>query len=93
MIAYIIRKLQRDFSPEQISGISRRTLGFTISHESIYQLIVNDKIRGGKLYLHLRINGRRKQKRRCRSTDNRGRIKNTVSIEQRPNAIEKLQNA
>ena len=89
VIAYIIMKLQRDFSPEQISCISKKTLGFTISYESIYRLIVSDKKRGGKLYLHLRINDRRKQKRRCRSTDNRGRIKNAVSIDQRPNAIEK----
>ncbi len=89
VIAYIIRKLRKYFSPEQISGISKKTLGFTISHESIYQLIIDDKKRGEKLYLHLRINGRRKQKRWCRSTDNRGRIKNAISIDKRPGAIER----
>ncbi len=86
---FIIRKLRQDFSPEQISGISKKLFGFTISHESIYQLIVEDKKHGGKLYMHLRINGKRKQKRRCRSTDNRGRIKNAISIDKRPGAIER----
>lgn len=86
---YIIRKLRQDFSPEQISGIIKKRLGINISHESIYQLILKDKKHGGKLYKHLRINGKRKQKRRCRSTDNRGRIKNAVSIDKRPRAIEK----
>ena len=86
---YIIRKLRQDFSPEQISGISKKSLGINISHESIYQLILKDKKHGGKLYKHLRINGKRKQKRRCRSTDNRGRIKNVTSIDKRPRAIER----
>ncbi len=31
VITYIIRKIRKDFSPEQISGISKKTLGFTIS--------------------------------------------------------------
>ena len=30
--AFIIRKLKQDLSSEQISGISKKTLGFTISH-------------------------------------------------------------
>ena len=89
VIRFIIRKLRQDFSPEQISGISKKCLGITISHESIYQLILKDKKHGGTLYLHLRINGKRKQKRRCRSTDNRGRIKNATSINKRPRAIER----
>ncbi len=38
--------------------------------------------------MHLRINCKRKQKRRCRSTDNRGRIKNAISIDKHPGAIE-----
>ena len=89
VIRFIIKKLRQDLSPEQISCISKKCLGITISHESIYQLILKDKEHGGKLYLHLRINGKRKQKRRCRSTDNRGRIKNATSIDKRPGAIER----
>ncbi len=89
VIRFIIKNLRQDLSPEQISGISKKCLGITVSHESIYQLILKDKEHGGKLYLYLIINGKRKLKRRCRSTDNRGRIKNAISIDKRPRAIER----
>ena len=88
-VRYIIKKLRQYFFPEQISGISKKHLGFTVSYESIYQLILKDKKHGRKLSLHLRVNGKRKQKRRCRNTDNRGRIKNATSIDKRPRAIER----
>lgn len=87
VIAYIINALQLKFSPEQISGITHKYTGVCISHELIYQLIYKDKKSGGTLYSSLRINNKRKYKRRCKATDNRGRIRNAVSIEKRPKVI------
>ena len=40
-------------------------------------------------FIYISDNGKRKQKRRCRSTDNRGRFKNATSIDERPIAIER----
>ena len=87
IVAYIINVLQLKFSPEQISGIVHQYAGITVSHELIYQLIHKDKKAGGKLHSSLRINGKRKYNRRCKSPDNRGKIKNAVSIEKRPKVI------
>jgi len=79
--------LQREFSPEQTSHWVLRCYGIQVSHEWIYQYIWKDKQEGGQLYKHLR----RKKKYRKRSIkrDNRGRIPNQKSIEERPGVVER----
>lgn len=59
-----------------------------MSVEWIYQLIWKDKKRDGTLHTHLRRKGRRYRKRGS-IIDSRGIIKNRVSIDQRPNIVEK----
>lgn len=88
VIEMIEEKILMDWSPDQISGRLEKELGISISQESIYKLIANDKKNGGILYTHLR-QGHRKRKKRCGAIDRRGRIKNRVSIEERPPIVEK----
>ena len=74
---------QEQWSPEQIS---RRlpVLGLrSVSHETIYLYILDDKGAGGDLYTHLRQSGKKRRKR-YGSHDRRGIIPNRRSIDDRP---------
>ena len=77
--------VQRDWSPEQISGRLRMEEGIRISHEHIYQYIYADKRAGGELYRHLRC--QKKRRKRYGSYDRRGVIPNRVSIDERPAVV------
>ena len=57
-----------------------------VSHEWIYQYILNDKSQAGDLYTHLRL--RKKRKKRYGSQNRRGMILNRVSIEKRPAEVD-----
>ena len=87
VITLIELKIREDWSPEQISGWLKLEKLETISHERIYQHIWADKRNGGDLYLHLRRQGKKYQKRRNGKTS-RGQIKNRVSIDKRPAVVE-----
>ena len=81
-------KLEQEWSPEQINGWCRRKGIEMVSHERIYQYIWADKRNGGILYKHLR-HACRKYRKRYGSKDSRGRIKDRVSIEERPDIVDK----
>lgn len=90
LVIYFVEKmLKEDFSPEQISGRLYRCCRLRLSPESIYQHIWKDKKKGGTLYLHLRINNGKKKRKRRGSKDSRGHIKNRISIDKRPDIVEK----
>ena len=74
--------MEEQFSPEQIVG-RLKYLGYSsCSVETIYQLIYDDKARGGNLYTYLR---RRRKKRKARqAVDNRGVLNNRRNIRERP---------
>lgn len=80
--------IQDDLSPEQASNILSKNGKSSVSHETIYQYIWKDKQNGGTLFLHLRNKGKRYRKRGA-SKDSRGIIKNRISIEQRPQIVDK----
>jgi len=82
----VISELECDFSPEQIAG--RAKSEGCVSHETIYQFVWQDKKRGGDLHKHLRNNGR-KYRKRGSYKDSRGIIKNRLSIDERPQIVEK----
>lgn len=84
--AFIETLIRKDWSPEQISGWMKKEMSYSVSHERIYQYILQDKQKGGNLYLHLRC--RKKRKKRYGSNDRRGQIKNRISIEERPAIVE-----
>jgi IS30 family transposase len=90
VIALINECIRQDFSPEQVSGFLARMHHLRISHETIYQHILNDKARGGTLYRHLR-HAHKKRKKRYGSYDHRGQIKGRVSIDERPAIVDTRQ--
>jgi IS30 family transposase len=85
--ARVIQLIEQDYSPEQIVGHCKKEGIQCVSHETIYQLIWDDKKKNGELHTHLRRNGRRYRKRGS-AKDTRGIIKNRVSIDQRPKLVE-----
>ena len=64
----------------------KNELGYSISHERIYQYVLQDKHAGGNLYRHLRC--RKKRKKRYGSHYRRGQIKNRVCIDERPAIVD-----
>lgn len=83
----VVELLKRDLSPEQIVGYILKMGKKCVSHERIYQFIWSDKRKGGQLFHHLRQKERRHRKR-ANSKDNRGIIKDRVSIDERPTIVE-----
>lgn len=80
--------LRRDYSPEQVTGFMRTRGLDTVSHETIYQYVWEDKKHGDKLlYKHLRRRGRRHKKRDA-LTNGRGFIKNRIDIDKRPVVVD-----
>lgn len=89
MIDLIEDKIYKKWSPEQISGRLKAEENIHISHESIYQHIWEDKRLGGDLYSFLRRTGRKYQSRGKNGKTTRGQIKNRVSIDERPDIVDK----
>ena len=90
VIAYIEAKLGCQWSPEQIANVMKTdpdAPGTTVSHETIYQHVWDDRRAGGTLYTHLR-QGHKKRRKRRGSKDSRGKIRNRVDIDQRPAVVE-----
>ena len=73
--------IQEQWAPEQIHGRMKLKGYKTVCTATLYSFIKYDKATGGDLYKNLR---HKAYKKRAPSTDNRGRIKNTVSIDERP---------
>jgi IS30 family transposase len=81
----IIVRLEAKHSPEQISGALART-GQRISTSALYSHISLDKKAGGHLHLNLRINGRRRYRRRNKAS--RVKIPNRRDISERPKVVD-----
>ena len=88
MIELIEKKLREQWSPEQISGWLLEERDELLSHECIYQHVWGDKASGGDLYTHLRRRGKKYQWRGSDGKTSRGKIKNQVSIDERPVIVE-----
>lgn len=84
---FVIEKIQEDWSPEQISGYAKRLGLFSISHERIYQFLIQDKFNGGKLYKHLRHKNK-KYRKRYGSPARQCTIRNRRMIDERPAIVE-----
>ncbi len=82
------RLLARKWSPEQISGYLRETNLLSISHETIYRHVWQDRHLGGSLYRHLRCAVKQRRKRH-NSQDSRGRLPGKRHISERPASVEK----
>lgn len=78
-------RLRIKHSPDQISK-SLALQDLKVSHETIYQYIADDRKAGGDLSLNLRINGKRRYRRRNK-IGRVGKIPNRVDIAERPTVI------
>lgn len=88
-LMFILAPLIEDkWSPDQISGWLRENENISISHETIYKFILEDKAAGGSLYTHLRWQKKRKKRYGTKSHDRRGKIEGKVSIEERPEIVD-----
>ena len=85
---YIKSKLKEDWSPEQIAGRMKIDNGLSICHETIYRYIYYNKLRGGRLYKHLRHKNK-KYHNRSNAYQRRGIIIDRISIDKRPKIVEK----
>lgn len=83
---FVMEKLLDDWSPQQISGYAKRWKLFSISHERIYQFILEDKKKGGELYKHLRHKNI-KYRKRFGGTQ-RSSIRNRRMIDERPKIVD-----
>jgi IS30 family transposase len=79
--------LARRWSPEQIAGRLRLEGGLSISHQTIYLHVWNDRKAGGRLWRHLR-QANKKRRKAYRSRDSRGRPAGKRHISERPVAVE-----
>ena len=76
-------KINLQWSPDQISGYLRDVHDVDITHERIYQYILQDKKYGDSLWVNLR-RANKKCKKRYGKADRRGVIPNKVIITERP---------
>jgi len=83
----VTQLLVKDWSPEQIAGRLKEQNESSISHESIYQFIWNDKANGGNLWKHLRQSSKKRRKR-YGAYDSRGRMASKRHISERPASVE-----
>ena len=81
--ALIAQCLQEEWSPEQIAGRFKRDGLMSISHETIYRYVWDDRRRGGTLHRHLRGSPKQRRKR-YGSYDSRGRLAGKRPICERP---------
>ena len=72
-------------SPEQIS-IGLKRLNQNVSYETIYSFIIADRQGGGDLFRELRINGKRRYRRRA--GNRRSKIPNRQGLESRPAIVD-----
>ena len=76
------QRLRAKHSPDQISR-KLALEGVAVSHESIYKHVSWDKKNGGELWRELRINGKRRYRRRSKA--GRGeKIPDRIDIDERP---------
>ena len=85
---YVVKAIELDYSPVQISKTMSLDGIPKVSHERIYQFLYEDMKNGGQLYKHLKIRGVKKYKKRYGKNDYRGHIPNRIDIDERPAHIE-----
>lgn len=81
----IIKRLEKKWSPEQISNRLKLENKPSASIETIYKFIYADKESGGDLWKNLR-RSHRSRRRRFPSQERRGKVKNARSISKRSKA-------
>lgn len=83
---WISQLLKQELSPQQVVDYLSKNKKVYLHHETIYQLIYDDKAQGGDLFTHLRVASKAYRKR-YGHYDRRGVIKNRTSIDKRPAVV------
>jgi len=78
--------IKLDWSPEQISLWLKSFCSISISHEWIYQFILQDKAYDGNLHRHLRC--QKQRRKRYGSYNRRGQLIDRVCIDERPAIVD-----
>jgi IS30 family transposase len=80
--------IEKDWSPEQVSGWLKKNNIIELHHETIYKYIQDDKKLGGSLYQHLR-HQKKTYRKRYGSSHSRSKhgIVNRVDIDNRPEIV------
>lgn len=86
--AWVDQLTRQELSPQQTVAYIEENKGIRLHHETVYQLIYQDKAHGGDLHSHLRI-ASKSYRKRYGSYDRRGKIKNRVSIDDRPSVVDR----
>ena len=92
LMAIVSEKLKEKWAPEQVSGWLReekhpQDKAMWVSHETIYRYVRQDRAKGGQLYKHLR-HSRKRFSNRVQARSSMGKIKDRVSIEERPAIVD-----
>jgi IS30 family transposase len=85
--ARVEQLLREDYSPEQVTGHLRRLREASVSHETIYRYVWQDKKEGGDLHTRLR-GSPKKRRKRYGAYDSRGRLAGKRPIAERPPGAE-----
>ena len=88
LMMQVLERLELRWSPEQISDRLRIEGEETVSAETIYKLVDEDRASGGALWKFLRRSSRRR-KRRFPAEDRRGQTQNSTPISERPKKANK----
>jgi len=86
---YVNMKLAEKYSPEQITFNILEDTGVSLSYETIYKYIYDDKLNGGLLYKDLRLNHKKIKYRKRNKAAWRTAIPNRTDISERPVVVEK----
>ena len=84
--ADVVRLIQQEWSPEQVSLWLKAEHSICVSHEWIYHYILQDKLSGGDLYRHRRC--QKQRRKRYGSYNRRGQIIGRISIDERPAVVD-----
>jgi len=85
-VSLIKKYLSQEYSPEQIAATIKIKYQKEISYVTIYKYIYINRLAEGDLYKHLRHKGKRRTKY---ASKRKSRIKDRVSIHERPDIVEK----
>ena len=86
----INRLIRLKLSPEQVCAYLEKHCGIRLHHSTVYAHIAQDKIRGGRLWQHLRIAAKPYRKRRG-SIWTKGKVPDRTDIGNRPDIINRKQ--
>ena len=81
--------MRQALSPQQLVDYLSRHTGLSLHHETMYQHIYANKSMSGDLLTHLRV-ASKPYRKRYGHYYRRGKIKNRVSIDERPVAVDRF---